>query len=113
MVKVSVIIPVYKVKKDYFRECLESVMNQSLKEIEIILVDDCGGDGAIEFAKEVTKQDSRVKFVYNEINRGAGQSRNEGIRAATGEFVGMLMTLLIRIFTDIYIIVRNIMIVTL
>jgi len=90
MVKVSVIIPVYKVKKDYFRECLESVMNQSLKEIEIILVDDCGGDGAIEFAKEVTKQDSRVKFVYNEINRGAGQSRNEGIRAATGEFVGFV-----------------------
>ena len=59
--KVSVIIPVYNVE-EYLRECLDSVINQTLKEIEIICVDDGSTDSSLEILKEYAKKDKRVKF---------------------------------------------------
>ncbi len=86
--KVSVIIPVYNVE-DYLRECLDSVVNQTLKEIEIICVDDGSTDNSLEILKEYAAKDSRITIVSRE-NKGVGYSRNEGIRIARGEFVAFM-----------------------
>lgn len=90
MCKVSIVIPVYKVDKNYFKECIDSLRNQTLDDLEFILVDDCGNDDSIDYAKKLFYGDSRAKFIYNETNQGAGYSRNAGIQNATGEFVGFV-----------------------
>ena len=83
--KVSVIIPVYNVEK-YLRECLDSVVNQTLKDIEIICVNDGSTDNSLEILKEYEKQDSRIKII-DKKNEGVAAARNDGIRIANGEFV--------------------------
>lgn len=80
---VSVIIAVYNGEK-YLKECLESVMAQSLQSIEIICVDDASTDSTPQILK--TYQD-RVRIITNERNYMAGESRNRGLRAARGEYV--------------------------
>lgn len=86
--KVSVIIPVYNVE-EYLRECLDSVVNQTLKEIEIICVDDGSTDNSLEILKEYAKKDSRITVISRE-NRGVGYSRNEGISVSKGEFIAFM-----------------------
>lgn len=83
-IKVSVIIPVYNAQK-YLRECLDSVINQTLKEIEIICVDDGSTDDSLSILKEYEKKDSRVK-VLQQQNKFAGVARNLGMKAATGKY---------------------------
>ena len=83
--KVSVVIPVYNVK-DYLRQCLDSLLAQTLAEIEIVCVDDGSGDGSAEILREYEQRGDRVKVRWQE-NRGAGTARNEGIRVATGEYL--------------------------
>ena len=68
-VKVSIIIPVYNVEK-YISECLDSCINQTLQDIEIIIVDDCGSDKSIDIVKEYAKKDSRIKIIKNNQNKG-------------------------------------------
>lgn len=85
MCVVSVIIPVYNVEK-YLRECLDSVVNQTLKDIEIICVDDGSTDGSAAILAEYAANDSRVK-VLTQSNSGAGAARNRGLDAATGEYL--------------------------
>lgn len=87
--KISVIVPFYKVE-DYFEKCLESIVNQTLKEIEIILIDDCGNDSSIEIAKRFAEKDSRIRIIINERNRGQGYSRNVGILEARGEYIAFV-----------------------
>lgn len=84
--KVSVIIPVYNAEK-YLRQCLDSVVNQSLREIEIICVDDGSTDGSREILAEYAEKDKRIKLIYNEKTLYAGRSRNRGLEAAEGEYV--------------------------
>lgn len=84
-VKVSVIIPCYNVEK-YLRECLDSVVNQTLKEIEIICINDGSPDRSLDILKEYQKQDSRFVIIDQE-NQGVGRARNNGIKAARGEFI--------------------------
>lgn len=84
--KVSIIIPIYRAEK-YIRKCLDSFFNQTLKEIEIILIDDLGGDNSIKIAEEYAQKDSRIKIIYNETNLGEGRSRNVGIENAKGEYI--------------------------
>ena len=67
--KVSVIIPVYNTEK-YLRECLDSIVNQTLKEIEIICVDDGSTDSSLEILKEYAKKDNRINLHFNEKNLG-------------------------------------------
>ena len=85
LTKVSVIIPVYNVEK-YLRECLDSVVNQTLNDIEIICVNDGSPDNSLEILKEYAQKDSRFVIIDRE-NQGVSKSRNEGIENAQGEFV--------------------------
>lgn len=86
--KISVVMPVYNVKR-YLRECLNSVLGQTLKDIEIILVDDGSTDGSLEIEKEYAKKDSRVKVVEKK-HSNAGESRNVGMKLAAGEYLSFL-----------------------
>ena len=84
--KITVILPVYNVEK-YIEDCILSIINQTLTDIEVIFVDDCGSDNSISIVEEYAKFDKRIKVVKNEKNSGAAQSRNNGLSHATGEFV--------------------------
>lgn len=86
--KVSVIIPVYNAEK-YLGQCLDSICAQSLKEIEILCVDDGSSDTSLEILKEYESRDSRIKVLSQE-NGGAGAARNYGLRAANGEYLSFL-----------------------
>lgn len=88
MVKVSVIIPVYNVER-YLRECMESVTRQTLKEIEIICVNDGSGDGSYGILKEYAKQDERIVLI-DQKNMGYGCAMNRGIERASGEYIGIV-----------------------
>ena len=83
--KVSVIIPVYKVEK-YLRRCLDSVVNQTLFDVEIILIDDGSPDGCPHIIDEYAQKDERVKVLHKQ-NEGLGMARNTGIEIATGELI--------------------------
>ena len=87
--KVSVIIPVYKTE-DYLRKCLDSVCNQTLKDIEIICINDCSPDGCLEILKEYASKDDRIKIIDFKENKGAACARNAGIDAAQGEYLGFV-----------------------
>ncbi|ORX42392.1 nucleotide-diphospho-sugar transferase [Piromyces finnis] len=88
-VKVSVIIPAYNLEKRIGR-CIESALNQTLKDIEVIVIDDKSTDSTKLVIKEYEEMDNRVKPIYSETNNGAGYSRNMGIEKAKGEFVGFI-----------------------
>ncbi len=83
--KVSIIVPVYNVEP-YIERCVESLRNQTLKDIEIILVDDESPDNCPSMCDEYASRDSRIKVVHKK-NGGLGMACNSGMDAATGEFV--------------------------
>ena len=85
MAKVSVIIPVYNVEK-YIRECLDSVVNQTLTDIEIIVVNDGTPDGSAVIAREYAARDPRIVMI-DQSNGGLSAARNTGMAAATAPFV--------------------------
>ena len=86
--KVSVIVPVYKSEK-YLERCVNSLKNQTIAEIEIILVNDGSPDGSGELCDKLAKEDARIKVIHRE-NAGAGMARNSGIKIAEGEYVGFV-----------------------
>lgn len=88
MAKVSVIIPVYGVEK-YLNEALDSVVNQTLKDLEIILIDDGGKDNCPSIIDEYASKDSRIIAVHKP-NGGYGQSCNVGLERATGEYIAIM-----------------------
>lgn len=88
MAKVSVVIPCYNVA-EYLKECLVSVINQTLKDIEIICINDGSTDCTLEILKEFAKKDDRIKIISRE-NKGVGHSRNEGIWNAKGDFISFI-----------------------
>ena len=83
-VKISVIVPVYNVEK-YLEKCVESILNQSLKDIEIILVDDGSPDNCPQICDEYATKDSRVKVCHKQ-NGGLSSARNEGLKHVSGEY---------------------------
>lgn len=85
---VSVIMPVYN-GETYLRQCLDSVVNQTLKEIEIICVDDGSSDRSVEILKEYAAKDNRVTVIQQE-NAGAGAARNNGLEKAAGRYLSFL-----------------------
>lgn len=88
--KVSVVIPVYNVEL-YLRQCLDSVINQTLKDIEIICIDDASTDNSLKILKEYATKDSRIKIFHNQQNFGApGKVKNLGISLAKGEYIGFV-----------------------
>ena len=83
---ISVILPIYHVE-EYIRQCLHSLIHQTYKDIEIICINDCGFDNSILLVKELQRQDSRIRLIHHEENRGLGGARNTGIRVARGEYI--------------------------
>lgn len=90
MPKISVIMPTYNVEK-YFRQCIESVINQTLTDIEIIPVDDGSPDNCGKIMDEYAAKDPRIKPIH-QPNGGYGKAVNTGIEAATGEYIGIVET---------------------
>lgn len=84
--KISVIIPIYNVSK-YLRQCLDSVVNQTLKDIEIVCVEDCSTDNSASIVKEYAANDSRIVPVFHEKNSGCVVTRRDGVKKSTGEYV--------------------------
>lgn len=82
---VSVIIPVYKVEK-YLNKCVDSVLNQTYKNLEIILVDDGSPDGCPKMCDEFADKDKRIKVIHKK-NGGLSDARNAGIETATGKYL--------------------------
>lgn len=89
MPNVSIIIPVYNVEH-YLREALDSVVNQTLSDIEIICIDDCSTDGSYKILQEYAANDNRFILLCNDENRGIGFTRNVGMKRATGEYMMFL-----------------------
>lgn len=89
--KVSVVVTAYGVR-DYIRQCVLSILQQSFQDLELIVVDDASDDGTAEVLDAVMKSeaDPRMRVIRNEQNLGAGQSRQVGIDAACGEFVQLV-----------------------
>lgn len=85
---VSVIIPIYKVER-YLDMCVGSIVNQSLKDIEIILVDDGSPDGCPAMCDEYARKDSRIRVIHKE-NAGLGYARNTGLEYATGRWISFV-----------------------
>ena len=83
--KISVVFPVFNVEK-YINESLDSIVNQSLKDIEIICIDDGSTDNSLEILKEYASKDERIKII-SQKNKGAGAARNVGLNHATGKYV--------------------------
>lgn len=81
----SVIIPVYKVEK-YLRQCIDSVINQTYKNLEIILVDDGSPDNCGKICDEYVEKDKRVKVIH-QLNKGLSGARNAGTELAKGEYI--------------------------
>lgn len=86
--KVSIIVPVFNVKT-YLRECLDSILAQTLPEIEIICGDGGSNDGSLEIIQEYAQKDSRVHYITKEKS-GYGQSVNECMAMAKGEYIGIV-----------------------
>lgn len=85
---ISVIIPIYGVEK-YIAECLESVIAQTYKNLEIIIINDGTKDASADIAKEYAKKDARIK-VYDFENGGLSVARNRGLKLAKGEYIAFL-----------------------
>ena len=88
MAKISVVVPVYNVEK-YLKECIDSITNQTLEDIEIICVNDGSTDSSLEILNDYAKKDSRI-IVINKSNSGYGHTMNMGLNAATGEYIGII-----------------------
>ncbi len=86
--KISIIIPVYNVEK-YLRQCLDSVVNQTLREIEIICVDDGSTDSSLDILQEYAAKDKRI-IIIKQNNQGAYPARNCGLDSAQGKYVGFI-----------------------
>lgn len=85
---ISVIVPVYNVEK-YLNRCIESIINQTYKNLEIILVDDGSPDNCPAMCDEWGKKDNRIKVIHQK-NAGAGAARNVGLDLANGDFIGVI-----------------------
>lgn len=86
--KVSIIVPMYGVER-YLDKCVETLVNQTLCDIEIILVDDGSPDRCGELAENYAKKDQRIKVIHQK-NAGLGPARNSGMYAAKGEYIGFV-----------------------
>ena len=88
--KVSIIVPVYN-SENYIKDCLDSLINQTLKELEIIVIDDASADHSLNIIEEyVMKYPDKIKVIQNEKNIGQSATRNKGIKIANGEYIGFL-----------------------
>lgn len=85
LVKISVIVPVYNTKK-YLKKCLNSIINQTFRDIEIIIIDDGSTDGSLEIIQEYQEQYDNIRF-FETKNIGSGSARNVGIRNSKADYI--------------------------
>ena len=83
---ISIVTTCYNLE-DYIEKCLVCSMNQSYKNLEIIVVNDCSTDNSLNIIKQLADKDSRIKIINNEINLGVGKSKRIGIESAKGEYI--------------------------
>lgn len=88
MVKISVIVPIYNVE-DFLGRCLDSITNQSFKDIEIICINDGSVDNSVSILEDYAKKDNRIK-ILNQKNSGVSAARNNGLREAKGEYISFV-----------------------
>lgn len=88
MPKVSIIVPIYNVQK-YLKRCMDSILSQTLKDIEIIMVDDGSPDNCPVMCDDYAKRDERIRVIHKK-NGGLGFARNSGLEIATGEFIAFV-----------------------
>lgn len=86
---ISIIIPIYNSER-YLKRCLDSVVSQSLKEIEIICIDDYSIDKSVDIVEDFMKSDARVKLFKNKRNKGVSFCRNYGIKIANSDYIGFV-----------------------
>lgn len=89
MAKVSIIIPVYNMK-NYLTQCLDSVIHQTLSDIEILCIDDCSTDNSLSILKEYALKDNRIKIIEQTENKGQGIARNIALDMAKGDYIMFL-----------------------
>ncbi|MGN0013860.1 MAG: glycosyltransferase [Candidatus Gastranaerophilaceae bacterium] len=106
--KVSIIMPVSNADK-YLQECLESVVNQSLRELEIICINDASKDNSIKILEDYSKKDKRIKIINLKEKSGQGRARNIGVEKASGEYIGFVdaddyvdLTMFEKMYTSIF-----------
>ena len=87
--RISVIIPVYNTEP-YLHTCLDSICNQTLRDIEIICINDCSPDKSLKILQEYALKDNRIKIIDFDENKGAATARNEGIKIAKGEYISFV-----------------------
>ncbi|MGN0383573.1 MAG: glycosyltransferase family 2 protein [Eubacterium sp.] len=85
---ISVVVPIYKVE-DYISRCVDSIINQTYKNLEIILVDDGSPDNCPQLCDEYAKKDNRIKVIHK-INGGLSDARNAGMKVSTGEYISFI-----------------------
>ncbi len=86
---ISVIIPVYNVEK-YLRQCLDSVINQTFKDIEIIVINDCSTDNSLQIIEDFADKYNNIKVINNKKNEGLYKTRNIGLEIAAGQYIGFV-----------------------
>ncbi|MDD2509186.1 MAG: glycosyltransferase [Aliarcobacter skirrowii] len=86
--KISILVPIYNVEK-YLDECLTSIISQTLKNIEIICINDGSTDNSLEIIQKYMQNDPRIKLI-NKRNSGYGDSMNQGLKVAKGEYIGII-----------------------
>ena len=85
MDRVTLIVPVYNVEK-YLKRCIDSILNQSYKNIEIICVNDCSPDNSQEILNDYEKK-QQIRVIINEQNMGLGKSRERALKESTGKYI--------------------------
>ena len=90
MPKLSVILTCYNSKKEYLDECILSLLNQTFKDFELLVIDDCSTVPIKDLIKDYLEKDARVKYFKTPKNGGAANSRNFGIKKATGEYLAIM-----------------------
>lgn len=89
MPKVSVVVPCYNVEK-YVARCLDSLISQTVQDIEIICIDDKSTDGTLDIVKQYAARDGRVRLIAHDVNMGVAVARNDGMNIARGEYIGFV-----------------------
>lgn len=89
MPKISIIVPVYNAR-EHLSTCLDSLVSQTLKDIEIIIIDDCSTDNSYSLIKEYANKYPNIRAYHNERNLGQGATRNIGLKLSRGEYIGFV-----------------------
>lgn len=91
MITISVIVPIYNVPQEYLKECIESILNQSYRNIELLLINDNSTKFDVEeVCLKYVNNDARVKYFHNSVNLGPSATRNKGLKNATGDFISFI-----------------------